>query len=127
MGVAVDTSVLVRRITNDDPVRSPQAIKMLKDAATDSLLLDRLIIEELGFVLRSQYGYTKEQVTEVYQALTTESIFTILDRDLVELTVALFATEKPLSFEDCWLLALKRAGKVSDVATFDDNLRKRLT
>ncbi len=126
MGVVVDTCVFVRRITNDDPVLSPRAVRIFQDAAPASLLLDRLILEELGYVLRSQYAFTKSQVADIYKSLMTENIFTIPDRDLVELAVGLFATEAPLSLEDCWLLALQRAGKVSDVATFDLNLRKRL-
>jgi len=44
---------------------------------------------------------------------------------MVGAALALFATEKPLSFEDCWLLALRQQGTVEAVLTFDQNLAKR--
>ncbi len=124
--VAVDTNILVRRITNDDPELSPKAKKMLESAKPGTILLDRLIIEEVGYVLHSNYQFDKAQVSGVYQALVSEEVFYIPENELVQLTVNLFTAEKPLSFEDCWLLALKRSGKVSDISTFDANLLKRL-
>lgn len=123
--VALDTNVLIRRITNDHTVLSPKAKKLIKTAGAGSLLLDRLIIEEVGFVLNSNYEFDKSQVSAVYQSFMAEEVFFIPDRELVGLTINLFESEKPLSFEDCWLLALKRAGKVKNIATFDENLSKR--
>lgn len=123
--VAIDANVLVRRITNDHPILSPKALKLITIAKPGSLLLDRLIIEEVAYVLSSNYDFSKDQVSAVLRSLVSEEVFTIPDRDMVELTIRLFETEKPLSFEDCWLLALKKSGKVTNVVTFDDNLLKR--
>jgi len=50
----------------------------------------------------------------------------VTDREVVESAIELFDVEKPLSFEGCWLLALKQSGKVSGVTTFDQPLQKRL-
>ena len=123
--VAIDANVLVRRITNDHPILSPKALKLITIAKPGSLLLDRLVIEEVAYVLSSNYDFSKDQVSAVLRSLVSEEVFTIPDRDMVELTIRLFETEKPLSFEDCWLLALKKSGKVTNVVTFDVNLLKR--
>jgi predicted nucleic-acid-binding protein len=100
---------------------------MLEQAKPGSLLLDRVIIEELGYVLHSNYGFDKQRVADVYRSLLREAVFYITDRELTAAAVKLFVSERPLSFEDCWLLALKRAGRVGDVLTFDAALQKRVS
>jgi predicted nucleic acid-binding protein len=124
--VAVDTNLLVRIFTKDDAVLYTKAARILAEAQADSLLLDRITLAELGYVLRARYPYNKANVAEIYKSLLRDGRFRIVDRELVEMTVGLFDSEHPLSFEDCWLLALKRAGKVKSIATFDTNLSKRL-
>ncbi len=123
--VAIDANVLARYITNDNSKLSPKAGKIITQAKPRSILLDRLIIEELGYVLSSNYEFSKPEISAVYESFLAEEAFSMPDRELVEKTITLFGTEKPLSFEDCWLLALKRSGKVQSIATFDANLITR--
>lgn len=126
MGRAIDTSVLVRFFTQDNDELSKKATQLLVSTSSNSLILDRIIIAELGYVLRSVYGLKKDQLVQVYRSMLANDIFSVPDRELVEMTIKLFDEEKPLSFEDCWLLSLKRSKKVTDVLTFDDGLLKRL-
>jgi predicted nucleic-acid-binding protein len=126
VGIAIDSSVLVRYFTKDDDRLSKQATDLLEKADSNSLVLDRVIIAEFGYVLRSVYGLKKDQLVPVYKSILGNDIFSIPDRDLVETTIRLFDEEKPLSFEDCWLLSLKRSKKVTNVLTFDDSLLKKL-
>ena len=123
--VAVDTNILVRFIVQDDPVLTQRATEIIENAELNSLLLDRLILCELDYVLGGLYHFEKADRFVILKSLVNDERYNIPNRELVEQTVALFASEKPLSFEDCWLLALKRAGKVKSVATFDANLAKR--
>lgn len=123
--VAVDTNILVRFFTKDDTKLYAEAKKLLDQAPNGSLLLDRIILTELGYVLRSGYPYTKSDVSKIYKSLLSDQRFSVVDRELVELTVSLFGSLKPLSFEDCWLLALKQSGKVNDILTFDVDLQKQ--
>jgi len=87
--------------------------------------VDRLILAELSYVLRSVYDYDKQDILLAYDSLLGDDRFVVSDRSLVERTVKLFGSEKPLAFEDCWLLSLKQNGNVQSVATFDANLAKR--
>ena len=126
MAVAIDSSVLVRYFTKDNEELFKKASTLITEAKPNSILLDRVIFSEFGYVLRSVYELNKEQVVQIYESLLSNNIFSIPDRELLETTVELFDIEKPLSFEDCWLLALKNSGKVSDILTFDDGILKRL-
>ncbi|MGI9028108.1 MAG: PIN domain-containing protein [Candidatus Saccharimonadales bacterium] len=124
--VAVDTNILVRIYTRDDEQLYQKAMSLLSGRATGSLLLDRIILAELTYVLKSNYHYKKPIIADVLMSLCNDERFSIPDRELTLTAVALFAAEAPLSFEDCWLLALQRTGQVKSVATFDDALNKRL-
>ena len=126
MAVAIDSSILVRYFTKDNEELFEKASMMITEAKPTSILLDRVIFAELGYVLRSVYELSKKQVVLIYESLLSNNIFSIPDRELLETTVELFNTEKPLSFEDCWLLALRNSDKVSDILTFDDGILNRL-
>jgi predicted nucleic-acid-binding protein len=126
MAVAVDGSVLARYFTKDDTALAREASSILDQAKVASLLLDRLVIAELGYVLWSVYKLSKEDVVTIYRSLLASDCFTIPDREVVEVAVDIFASERPLSFEDSWLLALRRSGRATQVASFDLALRRRL-
>lgn len=126
MAVAIDSSVLVRYFTKDNEELFEKASTMITEAKPNNILLDRVIFAEFGYVLRSVYELSKKQVVLIYESLLSSNIFSIPDRELLETTVELFNKEKPLSFEDCWLLALKTSDKVSDILTFDDGILKKL-
>jgi predicted nucleic-acid-binding protein len=126
VGVGIDTNVLVRYFTKDNENLSRKAEEFIVNAKPNEIVLDRLIIAELGYVLKSVYGLKKIQITTVYKSILSNNIFSVPDRELVEMTIQLFDEEKPLSFEDSWLLALKRSKKVNDVMTFDDKLNESL-
>lgn len=124
--VAVDANVLLRSLVRDDARLAAQADEMIKKARPSSLLLDRLIIAECTYVLRSYYQFDKSDISSWVFAVLGDQRFSIPDRETVQLTAELFARERPLSFEDCWLLALQRSGAASSVATLDAGLAKRV-
>ena len=124
MAVVIDSSILVRYFTKDNEELLRKASIMITEAKPNSILLDRVIIAELGYVLRSVYKLSKKQVVLIYESLLSNNIFSIPDRELLETTVELFNKEKHLSFEDCWLLALKNSNKVLDILTFDGDILK---
>jgi predicted nucleic-acid-binding protein len=124
--VAIDTNILVRYYTDDAPALTDQAQKIIDHAAPRSLFLDRLVIAELTYVLKKLYKFNKVDIVDILHSLLADARFVFGDRDLANETITLFEQEKPLSFEDCWLLALKRQHKVTNVVTFDQQLNKRL-
>jgi predicted nucleic-acid-binding protein len=124
--VAIDTNVLVRYYAKDSPVLEKQAQEILAQAEPRSLFLDRLVLAELAYVLKGVYNFAKSDIAEIFISLLADARFVIGDRELASETIALFEKGKPMSFEDCWLLALKKLHKVTNVATFDRQLKKRL-
>lgn len=76
---SVDTNVLVRLLTADDSRQSAQAETLMQRAAlTDSrIFVPITVILELEWVLRSQYGYAREQLLSTLSSLleTRELVF----------------------------------------------------
>ena len=124
--VAIDTNILVRYYTDDVSTLTAQAEKIIDQATLRSLFLDRLVIAELTYVLKKIYKFDKVDVVNILYSLLADARFVFGDRDLASETIKLFGKENPLSFEDCWLLALVQQHKVSNVVTFDQQLKKRL-
>lgn len=124
--VAVDTNVLVRWLVRDDLRLAKQADNMLNTAPANTLYLDRLIIAELTYVLRSVYDIRKNQIVLNLRALVSDDRFFTEDNELMGQAIDLFEHYRALSFEDAWLLGQKRAGIVDNVHTFDAGLQKAL-
>lgn len=124
--VAIDTNVLLRYYVKDSPVLAKQAHSIVSQAEPRTLFVDRLVLAELAYVLKGVYKFVKSDIAKILNSLLSDAHFVIGDRDLARDAITLFKQENPLSFEDCWLLALMRQHKVSNVITFDQQLKKCL-
>jgi len=123
--VAIDTNVLVRWLVRDDETLAVKADEVCQKARPGELYLDRLILAELTYVLRSVYGLRKVGIVLNLRALASDERFVLDEVEVVGAAIDLFEQHQPLSFEDCWLLALKQAGRATAVATFDKALANR--
>ncbi len=67
--IGLDTNVVVRYLTQDDPVQAARATEAIEDAADrdDRLFLSGAVLCELVWVLESAYGYERAEVTEVVE------------------------------------------------------------
>lgn len=124
--VGIDTNVLVRWLTRDNKLLANQADKLLNNAKPASIVLDRIIIAELCYVLRSVYSYKKPHIVTNLKALLNDPRFSIMDRMLVEDMVHIFASNQPLSPEDSFLIAQHNNKKIDEIWSFDKVLLKRI-
>lgn len=69
--IALDTNLLVRLITDDDPAQADQVRRALDAAMAEGevLLVSNIALVELVWVLGAGYGYAKEQQMQVVEAL----------------------------------------------------------
>lgn len=123
--VAIDTNVLVRWLVRDDETLATKADQLLGNAKNASVLLDRIVLAELCYVLKSVYGYKKPDIARNIWALLNDGRFSVADRSLVEQMFSVFEAEAPLSPEDAWLLAQYQSGNATRIYTFDKALAKR--
>ena len=120
----VDTNVLVRYITRDDPGQERAASRFLESARTRSkpIFVNVIVLCELVWMLRRTYEYSRAEVAAVIgQVLTTEQIV-VEGADLAWLALSDFKGSKA-DFADC-LMGRKNLRLGCDAtATFDGRLK----
>lgn len=82
--IGLDTNVLVRYLTQDDPVQSAQANTFVERqlSPAEPGIIGHIVLCEVGWVLSRAYGYTREQVADALGALLTCREFQIESPDL---------------------------------------------
>ena len=68
--IGLDTNVLVRYVMQDDPRQSPRATRLMDSLAPQAPgYVSLVVLVELGWVLRSNYGLARGQVATVLETL----------------------------------------------------------
>jgi len=81
--IGLDTNVVVRYLTQDDPVQAARATEAIEDAAErgDRLFLSGVVLCELVWVLESTYGYERAEVTDVVERVLRTTQFDFDQKD----------------------------------------------
>jgi predicted nucleic-acid-binding protein len=79
----LDTNVIVRYLTQDDPAQAKRANAIIDRAlaGAERLHLDTVVLCELVWVLRSAYGYDRATVAATLLKLTEASQLSVDDPD----------------------------------------------
>lgn len=120
----VDTNVLVRLLTADDPERFATAARLfaVAEEAGESLYLSTPVLCELAWTLRgSRYRHGSDAIAETLKRLLATSAIEVQNRDAVQQAVADFEAGSG-DFADYLIGHLARAAGCSDTATFDRQL-----
>jgi predicted nucleic-acid-binding protein len=85
----LDTNVLVRYLTQDDPAQAKVANEIIDRSAArrDQLAISTIVLSELVWVLRSAYGLRKADVVSALEELLDVAQFAIEDRDAARLAL----------------------------------------
>ena len=117
--IGLDTNVLVRYVTQDDPVQSPKASELIESLTTLSPGFVSLVsVVELVWVLQSCYQSAKNDIVVVLETLLRTRELTIEHAEVIWQAVRRFTTTKA-DFADC---LIERSGHVAQceyTATFD--------
>jgi len=117
---AIDTNVLVRLITRDDPRQVETAERFVAGGAWVSTLA----LAEATWVLDAVYNRTPRQIATAVEMLASHRELALQDADVVEAALEQFRTRPALGFSDCLLVALARKAGHRPLGTFDRRLSK---
>jgi predicted nucleic-acid-binding protein len=117
---AVDTNVLVRIVTRDDPAQLETADRFIGAGAWVSLLA----LAEATRALRAAYGLSARDIAVAVEMLLQHKDLTIQDEDTVAAAAARFRARPALGFTDCLLLEIARRAGHLPLGTFDRTLGK---
>ena len=113
--LAVDTNVVVRYLTADDPAQFARAVEVIE---RNDIFVGLTVLLETEWVLRSIYRYQPTQVVHALQSLAGLPDITIEEPDVASL--ALQWVERGMDFADALHLASAQA--CDAFITFDQDL-----
>jgi predicted nucleic-acid-binding protein len=117
---SVDTNVLVRLITRDDPRQAAIAKAFIAQGAWASLIA----ITETMWVLDTVYQLSASQLVTALEMLLNNKTLTIQDADAVAGALDFLRANPSLGFADCLRLQLARKAGHLPLGTFDGRLAK---
>lgn len=118
--ISLDTNILVRLVTNDDPEQAQRAAKLLQ---ANEIFVTKTVILELEWVLRFTYKLDRSIILATIQKILATVNFTVEQNRGVE--QALHWYEQGMDFAD----ALHLAGSLhaDKFASFDKKLLNKTT
>lgn len=117
---AVDTNVLVRLITRDDPKQAKAAESFVSSGAWVS----QLVLAEAVWVLSSVYDLDAPAVATAVDMLLSHQNLSLQEAEVVESALARFRDRPSVGFSDCLVLEIARKAGHTPVGTFDKQLVK---
>ena len=117
---AVDTNVLVRLLTRDDPRQAAAADAFIEPGAWVSIVA----LTEAIWVLAAVYELDAVQLATCLEMLLSHKNLTIQDADVVTAALDLFRARPSVGFSDCLILQLSRKAGHLPLGTFDRGLAK---
>lgn len=88
--IGVDTNVLVRYLTQDDPIQARMVDSFVSESAANGVRLhiDDVVLCELVWVLRGAYRFNRTAIASAIEALLDTALFSFEDRDLLRRALA---------------------------------------
>ena len=116
--VAVDTNVLVRLITQDDPAQAVRARRLFE---TEEIWIAKTVLLEVAWVLDRVYGFAHSEIADSLKQLAGLSNVQLEDPSPVAQTIQYF--EGGIDFADALHLASR--GQADRFATFGSRFARK--
>jgi predicted nucleic acid-binding protein len=117
---AVDTNVLVRLLSRDDPPQVEAAEAFIAGGAWVS----HLVLAETMSVLAAVYEPAASDIALAVEMLLQHHQLTIQDPDVVEAALGHLRKKPPLGFSDCLVLEIARKAGHLPLGSFDRGFAK---
>jgi len=116
----IDTNLLVRYLTEDDPSKANEVKRLLLKAAQGEirLLIPSVVIAELVWVLQSFYKLERSEIVPLLNAILHTYGVEVSDKTIVSDAIAIYRKEA-IDFIDAWIVAFAKAAEVRAIYTFD--------
>ncbi len=116
--IAVDTNLLVRVLTNDDPNQARRALKIFD---TGDIFIPKTVLLETEWVLRHAYEIDRSNIVNGFQKLLGLSNVNVEDPNTIYQAISWY--ENKIDFADALHLASSR--RCESFATFDSSFIKK--
>jgi predicted nucleic-acid-binding protein len=119
--IGLDTNVVVRYLTQDDPAQAATAVKVMDSLSSDSPgFLSLIVMVELVWVLEAAYRFKKKEVEHVLETLLRSKELVIERAEIVAQALRKFSASRA-DFADCLIERCGHAAECEHTVTFDRN------
>jgi predicted nucleic-acid-binding protein len=124
----LDTNVLVRYLTEDDPVQAQRAAALIQTlvARGERTFIGPVVLCELSWVLRTAYDVTKADLLLTLEHLLATTQFVVGNKDVVRAAVEAYRRGRA-DFPDYVIGALNLDAGCERTVTLDRRLRHEAT
>ena len=122
--IGLDTNVLVRYLTQDEPAQFARAAAFI-DAASEreeQFLVNTPVLCELVWVLATVYDYSREEIAQALEQIFTTAQFEIERLDEARQALGDFRSSKA-DFSDALIGRINRSLGAKHTVTFDRDLK----
>lgn len=118
--VVIDTNLLVRFLTEDDPAKAKAVDGLLARAGRGEIkiLVPSIVIAELVWVLESFYKMEIAGIAELVEAVLNTPGVEVTDKSIINAALKLYKTKK-IDMIDAWIIEFAKDAGVGAIYTFD--------
>jgi predicted nucleic-acid-binding protein len=121
----IDTNVLLRLLLRDDEDQARRADAFVERSwsAGRTCLINRIVLVETAWVLRSGYGYRRDHVAKIIDGILRTETFTVEGASEVWGALADYRADdrgRGVDFADCLIGRINEALGCERTATFDE-------
>ena len=119
--IGLDTNVVVRYLTHDDPAQATAAVRVMDSLSSDSPgFLSLVVIAELVWVLEASYRFKKKEIEQVLETLLRSKELILERAEVVSQALRKFSASRA-DFADCLIERCGHAAECEHTVTFDQN------
>jgi predicted nucleic-acid-binding protein len=115
---AIDTNVLIRLLTRDDP----RQVALAEEFVSKGAWVSHLVLAEATWVLSAVYDRSASEIAVAIEMLLKHDRLTVQDAEVVSLALAHFRKRPGLGFSDGLVVEIARKAGHVPVGTFDKRL-----
>lgn len=122
--IGLDTNILVRYLTQDDPGQSRKAAREIEKGLSGGRMffIADIVMCELVWVLETAYGYGRREIVPVLENILRTRQFQFANKDLLWKSLADYRNEKG-DFADNLIGHAGHKAGCSETMTFDSGLK----
>ncbi|MEE8057330.1 MAG: type II toxin-antitoxin system VapC family toxin [Pseudomonadales bacterium] len=122
----IDTNVLVRYLVQDDPKQSKKASKFIDEYCTldAPCFIGHIVLCELVWVLESNYGQTRNEITLIIEHLLQVGELEVMDQEVVWKALNDYKTSN-VDFPDHLIGRVNESRGCEFTVTFDKKAAKQ--
>lgn len=119
--IGLDTNIIVRYLTHDDPTQTAAAVTLIDSLSPESPgFLSLVVVVELAWVLEVSYRFRKKEIEETLGILLQSKELVIERAEIVAQALRKFRGSRA-DFADCLIERTGHAAECQHTFTFDRN------